>query len=138
LVAYGRDLVRIEIVKRFKIFGLLIVLSACTQAPISMSFQTPEDTFKTWRQAAERLDLETLVTCYSQPMQSSFRKEISANSAEGLKAMQRETQETEFKIEKIVYEDKKAYLRVVRHRGTAAEIEILNMIKEGTDWKLIP
>lgn len=117
---------------------LALLVSACTTAVMTASFKTPEETFRTWKNAAERLDLETLVSCYAAATQPDLRREISANSSEGLKAMQRETQDTQFRIEKVVYEDHRAYLRVIRKRGAAEEVEIVNMIKEGMNWRLVP
>lgn len=120
------------------LLSLLPMGMGCVKAPIVKSFQTPEQTFETWREAARRLDLETLLACYASGAQSQMRKEISSNSEEGLKSMQKEAEDTDFKVEKIVFEDKRAYLRVSRKRAKAEDIEVINMVKEGPDWKIIP
>jgi hypothetical protein len=102
------------------------------------SFATPEETFATWRQSVERLDLETLMACYASGAQPVVRKEISTTSKEGIKAMQTETKDTTFEIQKIVFEDNRAYLRVERKKAGTSEIEVVNMIKETDGWKLLP
>ncbi len=120
---------------------LLVFLSfwaACTPAVITRSYKTPEETFETWRQAAERLDFETLIACYAASARPGVRKDIAATSEEGLRAMRDETRKTKFKIEKIVYEKDKAYLRTSRRIPGGDDIEVLVMIKEGQDWRLVP
>lgn len=113
-------------------------LGCAPKKPIERKYSTPEQTFETWRQAAVRLDLPTLLTCYASSQKSSIENELQALSEEGLKAMQKEADRTDFRIEKIIYEKDKAYLRTSRKIGKAEDIEVLVMIKEGLDWKLLP
>ncbi|MBN8555537.1 MAG: hypothetical protein J0L93_08845 [Deltaproteobacteria bacterium] len=117
---------------------MLVFLMGCAAAPIFKSYQTPEDTFKTWRQAVERLDLQAVTECYAVGAQPGLRKEIVTTSKEGLEAMQRETRDTTFEIQKIIFEDRRAYLRVERKRKGTTEIEVVNMVKESNGWKLLP
>ena len=120
------------------ISAMLIFLVGCSPAPIFKSYQTPEETFKTWRQAVERLDLQAVTDCYAVGAQPGLRKEIVATSKEGLEAMQRETRDTTFEIQKIVFENRRAYLRVERKRQGTSEIEVVNMVKEAGGWKILP
>ena len=101
-------------------------------------YTSPEETFESWRQAAIQLDLEALVNSYAKDAQPGLRQEINSSTSEALKAMQRETRETEFAIEKIVYENNRAYLRVKRKINKSVEIEVLTMTKEESGWKLLP
>ncbi len=84
------------------------------------------------------LNLENIVRSYSKDSQAGLRQEINETSPEGLKAMQKETAETQFEIQKVVFETNRAYLRVQRTRDKEVEIEIVNMVREGSDWKLLP
>jgi len=102
------------------------------------NYSTPGNTFETWRQAVEDLNFEVLISTYTNASQDNLRKEIARTSFEGLKAMQKETRRTRFAVEKIVYEDDHAFVRVSRRRGRRNEIEILRMIKEDGRWKLLP
>lgn len=117
--------------------GFLFV-GACTASKMIVSYATPEETFRTWEYAAHHLDLDVLVSTYAETSQSSLRQEMVITSSEGLKAMQEEVRLTKFKIEKIIYEGNRAYLRVQRsHEGTS-EVEVVTMVKEGLDWKILP
>ncbi|MDB5036890.1 MAG: hypothetical protein JWQ35_418 [Bacteriovoracaceae bacterium] len=121
------------------IFVLCVLFcGACTPARILKSFKTPEETFETWRQAAVRLDFETLIACYASDARPSMRKDIEQTSTEGIQEMQREAKNTQFKIEKVVYQKDRAFLRALRKRKNAEDIEVLTMIKEGQEWKLLP
>jgi hypothetical protein len=128
-----------EISKKCLLGGFFLVfVSSCAPKKIVVSFKTPEETFQTWRAAAERLDYTTLLQCYAAEAVSEIRKEIETTSGEGLRSMQQETRKTDFKLEKVVYENDRAYVRVTRRIRDAEEIEILTMVQEGKDWKLIP
>lgn len=118
----------------------LIVLGlwGCQAPKKIISFRTPEETFATWRSAVETLDYELLLQCYATPSVSALRSEIQATSQDGLKAMRDESRRTDYKIEKVVYEDKRAFVRVKRQLEKSEEIEILTMIQEGGNWKLLP
>ena len=122
------------------LLSMVFWIGACVtkMPPMVKSFKTPEETFETWRQAAERLDLETLVACYASNAKAGVRKDIEKTSQEGLHSMQEETRKTKFKIEKIVYEKDRAYLRAQRSLKGDSDIEVLTMVKEGEEWKLLP
>lgn len=102
------------------------------------SYSTPQATFNTWKYAASVGDHLLLVETYAESSKDSFRKQLNSTSHEALVAMQEEASDTEFTIQKVVYEDRRAYVRVLRERDGQSDIEIINMIKEGDDWKLIP
>jgi len=119
---------------------LLIFVAGCAakNRKIDANYSDPYKTFETWRQAAEALEFEILIESYASSSQDKLRKEIASTSLEGIKEMQREARKTKFKVEKVVYEDNRAYVRILRKRGRSNEIEIIRMIKEGPDWKLLP
>jgi len=118
--------------------SLLILLSACAVKKIEPNYSDPHQTFRTWQQASRLLDFEILIESYATSAQEKLRKKIASTSFEGIKAMQKEARKTKFKIEKVVYEDNHAYLRIRRKKGRQSEIEVIKMIKEGPDWKLLP
>src|SRR5665213_3538853 len=96
------------------IFFLCLFLISCTPAVIMNSFHSPEETFETWRESAERLGFETLISCYAIEARPNVRKDIEQTSEEGLKAMRDETRRTKFTIEKVVYDKDRAFLRTSR------------------------
>ncbi len=116
----------------------LMILASCAKRPAKISFQTPEETFQTWMAAAADLNLELLVSTYTSEAQEGFRKDLKNTSTEELKAMQRETKATRFKIEKVVYENDKAYVRVLRRLDRQEEVEVLTMILQNGHWKIFP
>jgi len=117
---------------------LLFGLSGCVASFHVASYDTPEKTFDTWRYAARNLDISTLLSTYAKSARPSIESDLAKSSKEALKSMQDEAKNTDFKIEKIVYEDNLAYLRVLRKVKNQNEVEVLTMIKEGDKWKLLP
>lgn len=101
-------------------------------------YATPEATFNTWKRAARQLNLGVLAETVASGIRERYRRDMARQSSEGLKAMQTEARETDFKIEKVVYVGNHAHLRVLRNYQGNKEIEIINMVKEGKEWKLIP
>jgi hypothetical protein len=128
-----------SILKVFGVFMISILVSACAakqaQAP---RFDTPEHTFDTWKRSVIDLDLQTLIRTYIQASQLQMRRQIENESPESLKAMSDETKRTSFRIEKIIFEDKTAFVRVNRRMGQTSDIEVLTMILESDGWKLVP
>lgn len=113
-------------------------LAACATRPFVVSYETPEKTFESWSYAARELDLNTILESYAASARPSIEDELRKSSQESLQAMQSEAVDTEFKIERIVYEDDIAYLRVRRNRDKLTEIEVITMVKENDQWKLLP
>jgi len=103
-----------------------------------MSFGSPQETFESWRSSVVNLELENIVACYAEPAKSGMRDEIAGLSKDGLEEMSRETNDTEFKIEKIIYEGQRAFMRVKRKRSGEEEVEVLTMVLERGAWKLLP
>lgn len=112
--------------------------SCAAKGPVKVSYDTPEDTFLTWKAAARNMDMKALLDSYARSARPSLEQELARSSEEALKAMQKETRSTKFVIEKVVYEDSIAYLRVVRQKKSSREVEVLTMVKEGANWKLLP
>lgn len=123
-----------------KALFLLVVftLSGCAQKLYVKNFESPEQTFETWRQAAVRLDLQTLIESYSQSARAKIEQDLASSTENALRQMKREAKETKFSLEKIVYEEDVAYLRVKRERNRMSEIEVLTMVNESGAWKLLP
>lgn len=113
-------------------------LSGCAARKASVSYETPEKTFATWKRAAEDLDIPLLVDSYARSARPGIEEELKRLNSEALEAMKSETKKTNFKIEKIVYEDNLAYLRIRRQLNKSSEIEVLTMVKEDGRWKLLP
>lgn len=118
------------------LFGFIV--GCASHQPLVRRFGSPEETFETWREAAQRLELDTLIACYARGHQENMRKQIASSSLNELKSMQDETRNTEFSVDKVVFEGSRAFLRVERKRGKDREIEVLNMVRESDGWKLLP
>lgn len=113
-------------------------LSACAVRETPVSLESPRETFETWRRAASKLDLDVLLSTYSSASRPMIEDELARSSEDALRAMQKEARRTNFSIERILFEDNIAYLRVRRRMGRADEVEVLTMVKEGQDWKIQP
>lgn len=101
-------------------------------------FQTPIDTFETWRRAALEMNVPLMLSTYAAAGRQTVEGDILNASKDELSAMQAEAKQTEFKIEKLVYEGDRAFLRVKRIFRGKDEVEILTFVREGQDWKIIP
>lgn len=127
---------------RFYVFlglaSLGFIVSACAIHQPPKSYSTPENTFRTWKYAAEKMDIQTLLESYANSARPSVEEDLAKSSHEALAQMQKETKKTNFEIQKIVYENDLAYLRILRKKGRVAEVEVVTMIKEGNNWKLLP
>jgi hypothetical protein len=120
-------------------FGFLVLfMGGCASKVPQTSLATPEKTFETWRQAASRLDMEALLSTYSSSSRPMIEDELARSTEDALRSMQKETKKTRFEIERVLFENNIAYLRVRRRVGRADEVEVLTMIKEGEDWKIQP
>lgn len=120
-------------------FLLILILTGCASKNIvKRDFSTPEATFETWKGAAKELDLKLLVDSYALSARPSIESELARTTEEALQSMKKETQKTQFVIEKVVYEDNLAYLRIRRSIQKNKSIEVVTMIKEGDSWKLLP
>lgn len=113
-------------------------LTGCSLKSKAPAYGTPEETFKTWQNAAETLNLEVLLSCYVLDAQAELRKEFSESSSAQLKAMQAETRDTRFRVEKVLFDGPRAFLRVRRSRGSDVDVEVVNMVLERGAWKLLP
>ena len=125
-------------VLKYSVLCLFMLISACAHPKFVPSYATPQDTFRTWKHAAARLDYNLLVSTYVHSAKDKLLNELSNETDQGLRAMQIEARDTNFSVEKVVYENRVAYLRVLRKRGRRAEIEVVRMIKERGSWKLLP
>lgn len=119
-------------------FAVLIFTGCAVRQPEKLTFGSPEETFQSWRGSVERLDLEGIISCYADAAKPSIRQEILGTSRDGLEAMRKESEDTIYRVEKIVYEGSKAYVRVKRIRGPHEEIEVISMVLENGTWKLLP
>jgi len=126
---------------KFSVLALFLsglVWTGCAAKKTEISYETPEKTFRTWKQAASKLDMKSLLESYAVSARPSIEDELARSSKEALMAMQKEAKDTNFTIEKIVYENNMAYIRIRRDRSKMSEIEVLTMVKESGGWKLLP
>lgn len=117
---------------------VLVGASACATKETRFSLDSPESTFLSWKQAASQLDIESLLETYSSRSRPSIEDELARATDDALRTMARETRQTRFEIERVIFEDQVAYLRVRRRFGPINEVEVITMIKEGENWKIQP
>jgi hypothetical protein len=125
-------------VLKYAVIALFMLISGCAHPKFVPSYATPKDTFKTWKHAAARLDYNLLVSTYIDSAKDKLLNELSTETEQGLRAMQVEAEDTSFSVEKVIFEDRVAYLRILRKRGRRSEVEVLRMVKENGGWKLLP
>lgn len=132
---------------RNRILSIVLILvaglmgSSCAAKKWAPAYGSPEETFRTWKQAIIDENYDVLISCYVEAAQPDMRREIETSSPDGLQSMRDETKRTTFKIEKVVYQENKAFLRVSRTlRGHAndPDIEVVNMLLEKGAWRLAP
>lgn len=114
---------------------------SCAAKKWTPAYGSPEETFRTWKQAIIDENYDVLISCYIEAAQSDMRREIETSSPDGLRSMRDETKRTTFKIEKVVYQENKAFLRVsrtLRGHSDDPDIEVVNMLLEKGAWRLAP
>lgn len=122
----------------FRFLLILFLVGCASKNIVKRDFSTPEAAFETWKGAAKKLDLKLLIDSYALSARPSIESELARTTEEALQSMKKETQKTHFLIEKVVYEDNLAYLRIRRKLQKNESIEVVTMIKEGDSWKLLP
>lgn len=117
---------------------VFVLMSGCATKVHVVSYKTPEATFATWQHAASKLDLGLLLRSYANSARPVIEADLKRTTEEELKKMSEEARETSFSIEKVVFEENTAYLRVRRKMKKMQDIEVVTMIKEDNQWKLLP
>lgn len=112
-------------------------MGCATKTP-PISYKTPEDTFLTWKRAAQQLDIDLLIQSYASSARPSVEQDLKRTTVDELNKMSREAKQTQFQIERVVFESNTAYLRVKRKFDRMVDIEVVTMVKEGENWKLLP
>ncbi len=133
---------RTKILHGLCVLSLFGVLAACSTHQKSSGFKaqygTPQQTFETWAEAARRLDMPLLLSTYAVSARPEAEQEFNSASPQQLKQMQEEANDTKFTVEQVVFEGEKAFLRVKRKLENREEIEVITMMREGQEWKLLP
>lgn len=123
----------------FSFLGCFLILTGCAASkPPVIGFHSPEAAFETWRHAAIEMDLNLLVRSYANSARPVIESDLRRTTQEELEKMSQEARRTKFSIERIVFEENLAYLRVRRELNRMQDIEVLTMVKEDNQWKLLP
>jgi sugar-specific transcriptional regulator TrmB len=120
------------------IFVCSLLISCALKSPLVVDRSSPEKAFETWKQAILRMDTTVLIDSYVVEAREGIRRELSETTRDGIEAMRLETSRTKFEIEKIVYQQNKAFVRVRRDLAGDSEIELVTMIQEDGQWRLLP
>ncbi len=118
--------------------GCFLLISCALKSPLVVDRSSPEKAFETWRLAILHMDTTVLIDSYVVEAREGMRREISETTRDGIEAMRSETARTKFEIEKIVYQQNKAFVRVRRELEGDSEIELVTMIQEDGQWRLLP
>ncbi|MFH1262172.1 MAG: hypothetical protein V1495_01840 [Pseudomonadota bacterium] len=100
-------------------------------------FQTPRQTFLTWRKAATAGDIDSMADCYSAIRKNDVKKELKKLSRDQRDQMRQATATTEFTPAEPFYQGDRAVLEVTWRVGLQSDSQILQFTLEGKDWKII-
>jgi hypothetical protein len=100
-------------------------------------FETPTQTFLTWKAYAEEGDIKGMIDCYASFRQEAVSKELKSIKSKERKAMQASMMVTEFVAGTPIYQGKQAFLEVNWSKGMNSQTQVLKFLLEGTQWKII-
>ena len=100
-------------------------------------FQTPGQTFQTWRKAAIAGDIDGMVDCFASFRRDTVRKELKAIPKDQREQMKRTTAMTEFAPTEPLYQGDRAVLDVTWRLGLQSDDQVLQFFLEKNDWKII-
>jgi|GEM_PF-3769813 len=100
-------------------------------------FQTPKQTFLTWKEAAVTGSVENMVACYSKNRQPGVRKNLKKIKRKERIAMKEAANITTFSVGDPLYQGNQAFLEVTWNKGLYSESQVLKFLLENNDWKII-
>lgn len=100
-------------------------------------FQTPLQTFQTWRIAAIAGDVDGMVDCYASFRKNVVKKELKKLSRDQRDQMRKTTATTEFMPGEPLYQGDRAVLEVTWRIGLQSDNQVFQFTLEGNDWKII-
>jgi len=118
------------------ILGLAVACAA--KSPLVIDRSTPEKAFETWKNAVIKSEQLALIECYIMEAREGMRRELAETTSNGIEAMRSETARTKFEIEKIVFQQNKAFVRIRRELDGESDVEVLTMVQEEGQWLLQP
>ncbi|MEZ4820144.1 MAG: hypothetical protein R3A45_09720 [Bdellovibrionota bacterium] len=100
-------------------------------------YETPKQTFLTWKEQAGKGSISGMVDCYASYRQSEVRKKLKKINRKKRKEMQQTMNLTSFTVADAVYQNNQAFLEVTWSKGLHSENQVLTFILEGQEWKII-
>lgn len=101
-------------------------------------FASPIKTFLYWKRSAIKGDLEDMASCFMAVSRDDQLAQLKNFSKKQIKKMRKETKKTYFSFTKPLIDGNSAYLSVTRtYKGDTSK-SIIQFIKEGSNWKMIP
>jgi hypothetical protein len=100
-------------------------------------YQTPTQTFLTWKKAAVAGDVDAMVACYSSFRQGDVRKELKKLSRDQRNEMQKATALTEFVPADPLYQGDRAAMEITWRVGLQSDTQVLQFSLEGNEWKIV-
>jgi hypothetical protein len=110
-------------------------LNALVKEP--SKFETPVQTFQTWRKAAMAGDIDGMVGCYASFRRDDVRRDLKKLPKEQREQRRKPTAMTEFTSAEPLYQGDRAALEVTWRIGLQSDSQVLQFALEKTDWKLI-
>lgn len=100
-------------------------------------FETPKQTFLTWKDHASKGSIDGMVNCYASYRKSDVRKKLRKIRRKERKEMQQSMDLTSFVVADPIYQGKQAFLEVTWTKGLHSESQVLKFILEDQNWKII-
>lgn len=100
-------------------------------------FETPKQTFLTWKQKAEEGSIDGMVECYASFRQKDVRKQLKNIKRKERNEMQNTMRMMSFVASDPLYQENQAYLEVTWTKGLQSENQVLKFVQENQEWKII-
>lgn len=100
-------------------------------------FETPKQTFLTWKKYAEDGSIDGMTQCYASYRQDQVKKNLKKIKKKARKEMQHTMQVVDFIAADPIYQGKQAFLEVTWSKGLHSESQVLKFILEKDQWKII-
>lgn len=113
------------------------IQAAIDEFKVKQPYETPKQTFLTWRAHAEEGDINGMVDCYASFRQSTVKKNLKKIKRKEREEMKQTMQLTSFVAQDPIYQGEKAFMEVTWSKGLYAENQVLKFILEDDQWKII-
>lgn len=100
-------------------------------------FETPKQTFLTWKDHASKGSIDGIASCYTTSRHDKVKKKLRKIKRKQRLAMQEAVNATSFTVGDPLYQGNKAFLEVNWTKGLHSESQVLKLLLEKNQWKII-